>query len=62
MPIYEYLCQKCGVVMEALVPMGRKPDLVCDKCGSRKLERKFSTFGTGSSSPHGSSSPCTGYT
>ena len=62
MPIYEYLCKKCGAVMEALVPLGRTPDLICDKCGSKKLERKFSTFGTGGSRAGGSSSNCTGFT
>ena len=62
MPIYEYLCQKCGAVMEELVPMGGKPDLACNKCGSRKLERKFSTFGTGRSSSGPSGSACAGYT
>ena len=62
MPIYEYVCQKCGTVVEALVPMGRKPDLTCSGCGSKKLERKFSTFGTGGSRSGGSSASCTGYT
>ena len=62
MPIYEYRCRKCGEVMEALVPMGGTPDLVCEKCGSRKLERKFSTFGTAGWSSGGSGDACIGST
>ena len=50
MPIYEYRCQECGEVTEALVPMGGDADVACRKCGSRKVERKFSTFAARSSS------------
>lgn len=55
MPIYEYRCQKCGEVTEALVRMGAEPDLACRKCGSKKLERKFSTFAAHGASSGGSS-------
>ncbi len=53
MPIYEYRCQECGKVTEALVPMGGKADVTCSNCGSEKLERKFSAFATRSSSSGG---------
>ena len=43
MPIYEYICSKCGHAFEKLVPSSRtKPK--CEKCGSAKLEKQFSTF------------------
>jgi len=61
MPIYEYRCRECGEVTEALVPMGGKADVACSKCGSRKLERKFSVFGTGGSSARASGDACTGF-
>jgi len=55
MPIYEYRCQECGEITEALVSMGEKADVACSKCGSRKVERKLSTFAA-----RGSSSASTG--
>jgi putative FmdB family regulatory protein len=61
-PIYEYRCRECGEVTEALVPMGGKANVACSKCGSKKVERKFSTFGTGGSSSRASGDACTGYT
>jgi len=43
MPIYEYICSKCGHAFEKLVPSSKtKPK--CEQCGSPKLERQFSTF------------------
>ncbi|MDP6636528.1 MAG: zinc ribbon domain-containing protein [Phycisphaerae bacterium] len=43
MPIYEYVCSKCGHAFEKLVPSSKtKPK--CEKCGSAKLDRQFSTF------------------
>jgi len=40
MPIYEYVCGKCGHPFEVLVRGDEKPQ--CPKCGSRKLGKKFS--------------------
>jgi len=43
MPIYEYICGDCDHAFEKLVPSSRaKPK--CEKCGSSKLTRQFSTF------------------
>ncbi len=62
MPLYEYQCQECGEVTEVLVSGSGKPDVTCEKCGSKKVDRKFSTFSariasggsdTGSSCPTG---------
>lgn len=62
MPIYEYRCQECGEVTEALVPMGAKADVTCCRCGSKKVERKFSTFGTGGASAGTPGDACTTFT
>jgi putative FmdB family regulatory protein len=55
MPIYEYICQKCNHACELLVKSaGARP--ACPECGSKKLDRQFSTFAA-----HGGSSeksPC----
>lgn len=40
MPLYEYVCQKCGTEFEALVRGGKPP--ACEACGATELERKFS--------------------
>ena len=42
MPIYEYKCKKCGREFEALVTGDKTPG--CPGCGSRSLDKKFSTF------------------
>ncbi len=50
MPIYEYVCQDCNHACELLVKSsGSKP--ACPECGSKKLDRQFSTFAA-----HGGSS------
>ena len=43
MPIYEYTCQSCQSEFELLVgPSAGKPS--CPGCGSKKVQKKFSTF------------------
>lgn len=51
MPIYEYRCEKCGHVTEALRSMAAadKPQ-ACDGCGSSKTMRIHSVFSAGASS------------
>jgi len=39
MPIYEYVCKECGHKFETLALEPK-----CPQCGSKDLERKFSTF------------------
>ncbi len=43
MPLRDYLCEQCGNLQEELI---RRPEdeqeLVCDACGSRRLERQLS--------------------
>lgn len=49
MPIYEFECKKCGFItsfLEKVVEVGlfRFFKRKCEKCGSRKLKKIFSTF------------------
>lgn len=45
MPIYEYLCNKCGRRMSFLVmPSSRAFEPACKSCRSSDLERLFSRF------------------
>jgi putative FmdB family regulatory protein len=58
MPIYEYKCQDCGQISEFRITSQSQADaLTCSKCGSRKLERKFSvpSISSGRSEPAGHS-------
>ena len=43
MPIYDYKCQACGELFEAVV--GPDEKAACIKCGSRKVERRLSAPG-----------------
>lgn len=45
MPIYEYRCEACGHVTEALVRSSRARKPKCGQCGSPKTSKIFSTFG-----------------
>jgi len=42
MPIYEYLCESCGMVNEKLQKVNDPPPARCDECGSRKLAKLVS--------------------
>lgn len=35
MPIYEYMCPKCGALTEELHGIGEKPVVKCPQCGAR---------------------------
>jgi putative FmdB family regulatory protein len=49
MPIYEYLCKACGHAFEAFIRGQETP--TCPECDATDLERRFSVFGVGGSSP-----------
>ena len=49
MPIYEYRCDKCGLMNEFLI-MKREEALRCKQCGSEDLTRLLSAHNTSSSS------------
>lgn len=59
MPIYEYICSRCGEEFEKLV-FGNKA-VECPKCSSGEVEKKLSLFGmSGVQKPFaGTSSGCT---
>ncbi len=40
MPLYEYICQKCGQQFEELVRGQEQP--VCPKCGNPNVEKQLS--------------------
>ncbi len=42
MPIYEYVCTKCGEESEAIQKFSDAPLVVCEICNKRGLERKLS--------------------
>ena len=50
MPLYSYVCEKCGEKFDLLVGVTREaPELKCKKCGSKKIKKTFSTFSMGES-------------
>ena len=42
MPIYEYVCEKCGNQIELLQKVGDAPPKKCTKCKKGKMEKIFS--------------------
>ena len=58
MPIFEYLCKDCSKVFERLV-MSSNEEIACPSCGSKDLERQFSTFSLSGSPTGPSCGPCT---
>jgi putative FmdB family regulatory protein len=42
MPIYEYVCDKCGEKTEVIQRMKAAPLRVCPHCGGKKLKKAFS--------------------
>jgi putative FmdB family regulatory protein len=59
MPIYEYRCKDCGHVTAFLERPGAKKRHACEKCGSPRTAKRFSTFAVhaGTSSSGDSSCP-----
>ncbi len=48
MPLYEYLCYKCGNSFEKLRRIADDDkELRCPACGSEKIERVLSSFRSG---------------
>ncbi|MFZ2054171.1 MAG: zinc ribbon domain-containing protein [Candidatus Aminicenantales bacterium] len=47
MPIYEFICQKCGHQFEALVPLGGEKGVSCPECRNSGVQKLFSSFGIG---------------
>lgn len=51
MPIYEYVCPKCGEGFEKLVRAGFKGAAECPKCGHQSERKQVSLFGLTGGSP-----------
>lgn len=49
MPIFEYKCKKCGHTTEILEKSDRSGSHTCEQCGSKALQRLFSSFSAGRS-------------
>ena len=61
MPIYEYQCQKCGVVFEKIQTAKQEEGpLKCAACGAEKPRRILSAFSSSKSSESSSPSSCGG--
>ncbi len=61
MPIYEYQCESCGEVTEALRSMSAADEpCVCEACGSKKTKRLQSEFAAGGSKSNQPSLPMGG--
>ncbi len=64
MPLYEFRCQECKTLFEALVSSCNDTSQVtCKKCGSRNIKKTISAAGfriasTSSSTPAGALSGC----
>lgn len=55
MPVYEYQCQKCSRVTEAIRRMSQADEpIACEHCGHKKTQRVHSVFSpTGGTSASG---------
>ena len=57
MPIYSYKCKDCGKIFDLLLGVTReKTELKCKKCGSKNIEKQFSTFGIDTAGSSGNAS------
>lgn len=45
MPIYEYVCTKCGHELEAIQKMNEEPLVKCPACKKKSLQKQMSTGG-----------------
>ncbi|KPL23788.1 MAG: hypothetical protein AMJ93_03875 [Anaerolineae bacterium SM23_84] len=51
MPIYEYRCDECGEQFEKFLrSMSAVQELCCPRCGSQRVQKALSLFGTARSS------------
>ncbi len=51
MPIFEYECAKCKHVTSFLEKAGAEGPHACEKCGSKKTEKLFSSFSPMNAAP-----------
>ena len=61
MPIYTYLCNKCGKQFDVFVRMNSdKSKVVCSECNCINLTRIFAPFSVRSTGMNSSCSGCSG--
>ena len=49
MPLFEFVCKKCGKKFEKIVFSTDKEEIECPQCKSKEVEKQFSTFSAGNS-------------
>ena len=52
MPLFEFVCKKCGTKFEQMVFSINKEEIECPNCKSKEIEKQFSTFSAGSAHSH----------
>lgn len=50
MPIYEYVCDKCGEKFEMLQKSCADQSGACPTCGAEEVKKQLSSFSSGSTS------------
>ena len=45
MPLYEYICTKCGHEFDRIQSFSAEPIRVCEKCGKESVKKKISNAG-----------------
>lgn len=49
MPLFEFVCKKCGNKFEKIVFSINNEEIKCPSCNSKELEKQFSIFSSASS-------------
>ena len=49
MPLFEFVCKKCGTKFEKIIFSTDKEKIECPECNSSEVEKQFSTFSAGNS-------------
>lgn len=44
MPLFEYVCIRCGNSFEKLVRSSETQEIVCPKCQSKRVQKQMSSF------------------
>lgn len=60
MPLFEFICKKCGKKFEKLVFSTDNEELSCPECKSTEVEKQFSTFSSNASKSSGHEHHCCG--
>ncbi|HEV2423811.1 MAG TPA: zinc ribbon domain-containing protein [Terriglobia bacterium] len=58
MPIFEYLCPRCGYSFEKLVLRRSDGRPECPQCGAKRVEQVFSAFATKGATPKSAGQVC----